>query len=96
MRERGSYESGSEHRVLPSCDVEVHRVIYDELCLGKIRRESKEEYRRIINGLVSSGAQGIILGGTEIGLLAGSEDSPVPVFDTTRIHAQAAVESALA
>jgi len=74
----------------------VHRVIYDELCLGEIRRESQEAYREIIRLLASRGAQGIILGCTEIGLLIGSEDSPVPVFDTTRIHAEAAVEFALA
>jgi aspartate racemase len=74
----------------------VHRVIYDELCLGEIRQESKEAYRRIIKGLASSGAQGIILGCTEIGLLVGAEDSPVPVFDTTQVHAEAAVEFALA
>ena len=73
----------------------VHRVIYDELCFGEIRKGSKEAYRRIIKNLVRSGAQGIILGCTEIGLLIGVKDSPVPVFDTTRIHAEAAVEFAL-
>lgn len=73
----------------------VHRVIYDELCLGEIRRASKEAYRRIIENLVRSGAQGIILGCTEIGLLIRAKDSPVPIFDTTRIHAEAAVEFAL-
>jgi aspartate racemase len=73
----------------------VHRVIYDELCLGKIRQTSKEQYGNVIENLVHQGAQGIILGCTEISLLVGVEDSPVPVFDTTRIHAQAAVEYAL-
>ena len=73
----------------------VHRVIYDELCLGEIRGASKEAYRRIIESLVRSGAQGVILGCTEIGLMIGAKDSPVPVFDTTRIHAEAAVEFAL-
>jgi aspartate racemase len=73
----------------------VHRVIYDELCLGKIKRDSKEEYIRIMEHLVAEGAEGIILGCTEISLLVGQEDSSVPLFDTTRIHAVAAVEFAL-
>lgn len=73
----------------------IHRVIYDELCLGEIRRTSKEAYRGVMKSLVGNGAQGIILGCTEIGLLIGVEDSSVPVFDTTRIHAEAAVEYAL-
>ena len=74
----------------------VHQIIYDELCLGKIVGRSRARYREIMDNLVRGGAQGIILGCTEIGLLVGSEDSPVPVFDTTRIHAKAAVECALA
>jgi len=73
----------------------VHQIIYDELCLGEVRQASKEAYRVIMKNLVSRGAQAIILGCTEIGLLVGVEDSPVPVFDTTRIHAEAAVEYAL-
>jgi len=73
----------------------IHRVIYDELCLGKIERRSKEEYGSIIENLVGRGADGIILGCTEIGLLVDNEDSRVPVFDTTKIHAEAAVEYAL-
>lgn len=73
----------------------VHRIIYDELVVGKILPESKAAYRRIIDNLVSAGAQGIILGCTEIGLLVKPEDSPVPVYDTTRIHAEAAVDLAL-
>jgi len=73
----------------------VHDVIYDELCLGKIRQESKRRYIDIMGHLVRSGAQGIILGCTEIGLLVGQGDSEVPMFDTTRIHAEAAVEYAL-
>lgn len=67
----------------------VHRVIYDELCLGIIREESRAEYRRIMAGLAQRGTEGIILGCTEIGLLVGAEDSSVPVFDTTAIHAEA-------
>jgi aspartate racemase len=74
----------------------VHRVIYDELCLGITREESRRNYRAVIKGLVANGAQGVILGCTEIGLLVRPEDSPVPDFDTTRIHAEAAVEWALA
>lgn len=73
----------------------VHRVIYDELCLGKINADSREAYRRVIADLVSRGAQGIILGCTEIGLLIAPGDVDVPLFDTTEIHARAAVESAL-
>lgn len=73
----------------------VHRVIYDELVLGQIRAESRAEYRRIILKLAQAGAQGVILGCTEIGLLVRAEDSPLPLFDTTRIHAEAAVDFAL-
>ena len=73
----------------------VHRVIYDELVLGQIRPASQEQYVRIMARLAAQGAEGIILGCTEIGLLVGDQDSPVPLFDTTRIHAVAAVEYAL-
>jgi aspartate racemase len=73
----------------------VHRVIYDELCLGAIREDSRERYRAIIARLVARGAQGIIFGCTEIGLLVSGADSPVPVFDTTAIHAASAVGAAL-
>lgn len=70
----------------------VHDVIYEELCLGVVRDESRDEYRRIMRALASEGAQGILLGCTEIDLLVGAADSPVPVFDTTRLHAERAVE----
>lgn len=73
----------------------VHRVIYEELCLGRVVDPSREEYRRIMRGLVAAGAQGIVLGCTEIPMLVGPEDSPVPVFDTTAIHARRAAEWAL-
>ena len=73
----------------------VHDVIYDELCLGKIRRASRDRYRQVISNLVNSGAEAIILGCTEIGLLVKPEDSPVPLFDTTEIHAAAAVKWAI-
>lgn len=74
----------------------VHRVVYDELCLGVVREESRAAYRTIIGGLVAEGAEGIVLGCTEIELLVGAADSPVPLFPTARIHAQAAVDAALA
>ena len=73
----------------------VHRVIYEELCRGSILEPSRAEFRRIIAGLAARGAQGVILGCTEIGLLVRDEDSPVPLFDTTEIHAIAAVDLAL-
>ena len=74
----------------------VHRIIYDELCAGIIQSDSKQKYADIIRRLVKKGAEGIILGCTEIGLLVKQEDSPVPLFDTTEIHARAAVKYALA
>ncbi len=74
----------------------VHRVIYDELCVGVVRQESRAAYQGVIQGLVDRGAEGVVLGCTEIELLVGAEDSPVPVFPTTRLHAEAAVELALA
>ncbi|MGB3572296.1 MAG: aspartate/glutamate racemase family protein, partial [Phormidesmis sp.] len=74
----------------------VHDVIYDELCLGKIRRRSRDRFRQIIANLVASGAEAVILGCTEIGLLIDAKDSTVPLFDTTEIHAQAAVKWAIA
>ena len=73
----------------------VHRVIYDELCLGKSLEASRTEYCRIIQRLVARGAQGVILGCTEISMLVGTADSPVPIFDTTSIHARKAAEWAL-
>jgi aspartate racemase len=74
----------------------VHRVIYDELCVGVIDDGSRDEYRRIMAGLAERGAEAILLGCTEIDLLVGAADSPVPVFDTTRLHAERAVELAIA
>lgn len=73
----------------------VHEVIYNELCLGITKDDSRARYREIINSLVAMGAEGVILGCTEIMLLIGQDDSPVPVFDTTTIHAEAAVRAAL-
>jgi aspartate racemase len=73
----------------------VHRVIYDELCVGVVNDHSRREYRRIIGDLAERGAEAILLGCTEIDLLVGPDDAPVPVFDTTRLHAERAVEMAL-
>jgi aspartate racemase len=73
----------------------VDRVIFDELCQGKIIDASREEYVRIIGGLAEAGARGVILGCTEIGLLVKPDDSPLPVFDTAQIHASRAVDLAL-
>lgn len=73
----------------------VNRVIYEELCLGMVRDESRDQYRAIMERLVAQGAQGIILGCTEITLLVSASDSHVPLFDTTRLHALAAVDFAL-
>lgn len=73
----------------------VHRIIYDELCMGEIRESSREQYVSIMEHLIENGAEGIVLGCTEIGLLVGDEDCRVPLFDTTEIHAVAAVEHAL-
>lgn len=74
----------------------VHRIIYEELVLGQIRPASRERYQSIIENLTVAGAQGVILGCTEIGLLVKAEDCRIPVFDTTAIHAAAAVDLALA
>lgn len=74
----------------------VHRVIYDELCQGRIISQSRKHYVEIIRRLGNEGAQGVILGCTEISLLVGPNDSPLEVFDTTDIHARRAVEWALA
>lgn len=71
---------------------EVHRIIYDELCKGQIVDSSRQYYRQVITDLANEGAEGVILGCTEIGLLIKQTDSPIPVFDTTAIHAAAAVD----
>lgn len=74
----------------------IHNVIYNELVVGRIQPQSREQYLMIIKHMIEEGAEGIILGCTEIGLLVKQSDCPVPVFDTTRIHAEAAVAFALA
>jgi aspartate racemase len=73
----------------------VHRIIYDELCVGVISEASRQVYQRVIEALTERGAQAIILGCTEIGLLIKPEHSALPLFDTTELHAQAAVAFAL-
>ena len=73
----------------------VHRVIYEELCQGDLQAESRTQYRQIMQRLVEKGAEGMILGCTEIALLVGPEDAPIPVFDTTRLHARYAATWAL-
>ena len=74
----------------------MHRIIYEELVAGIVDDGSRSAYRAVIARLVEAGAQAIILGCTEIMLLVGPDDSPVPVFDTTAIHVDALVEAALA
>ncbi len=73
----------------------VHKIIYDELCLGIISERSRASYRAAINHLVEAGAEGIILGCTEIELLLADSESPVPLFPTTRLHVKAAVAVSL-
>ncbi|BCR23735.1 aspartate/glutamate racemase family protein [Aquipseudomonas alcaligenes] len=74
---------------------EVHRVIYEELCRGVVSEVSRQAYRQVISRLVARGAQAVILGCTEIGLLVRADDAEVPLFDTCVLHAQAAAERAL-
>lgn len=74
---------------------EVNRIIYDELCLGQIKESSKQTYLSLIDNLKKAGAEAVILGCTEIGLLVKQEDTDVPLFDTTVIHAQKAAEFAV-
>jgi aspartate racemase len=75
---------------------EVHRIIYDELCHNVVRPESRERYREIMAELVGRGAEGLILGCTEITLLVSQADTSVPLFDTTALHVQAALDWLLA
>ena len=89
-------ERGLEVLIPEDNDMEmINRVIFDELCVGKILPESKREFLKVIEKLQNRGAEGVILGCTEIGLLVKQADTDLPVFDTTEIHAKAAVEFAL-
>ena len=94
---RGRLESHGLQVLVPDAEdrAEVHRIIYEELCLGVLDDGSRETYRQAIARLVARGAQGVILGCTEIELLVGPQDSSVPVFPTTRLHVEAAVELAV-
>lgn len=95
-RERLAERFGLETLVPDAADRRlIHRVIFDELCLGSIREESRAAFRQVIARLAEQGAEAIILGCTEIGLLVRAADSPVPLYDTTRLHAEAAVAAAL-
>ena len=73
----------------------VHDIIYDELCMGIVRPESKQAYQQVIEKLIVAGADSVILGCTEIGMLIGQDDLTIPVLDTTYIHARAAMSFAL-
>lgn len=96
-RDRLTQYHGLDVIVPPSVERDaVHRIIYEELCLGTIRPESRQVYQAVMAALVAQGAQAIILGCTEISLLIGDQDSSVPLFDTTAIHARAAALLALA
>jgi aspartate racemase len=83
--------------LVPDVDdrAEVHRIIYEELCFGILREQSRQRYREVIDRLARAGAEGIILGCTEIEMLISADDSPVPVFPTTRLHVEAAVDASL-
>jgi len=75
--------------------MKTHRIIYDELCQGIVRDDSRAAYRAIAARLVDRGADSLILGCTEVGMLLGADDLAVPVFDTTQIHADRALDAAL-
>lgn len=95
---RDRLESHGLTVLVPSEDDQamVHRVIYDELCLGVVRDESRAGYVDVVDRLVQRGAEGVILGCTEIEMLIGPDDLDVPSFPTTRIHVEAALDAALA
>lgn len=94
---RARLESHGLRVIVPGEDDQalVHRVIYDELCRGEVLPESRRAYLEVVDRLLARGAQGVILGCTEIELLIGPDDLPVPSFPTTRIHIEAAVDAAV-
>lgn len=94
---RERLESQGLEVIIPDADDRetVHRIIYEELCLGTIKPASREQYQGVMQRLVEGGAQAIILGCTEIGLLVDQSDASVPLFDTTALHAQAAADWAI-
>jgi aspartate racemase len=95
---RGRLEGAGLSVIVPDARArdDVHRVIYDELCQGQIRDESRSRFRSVMAELVAAGAQGIVAGCTEIGLLVGAQDCTVALFDTALIHAESAADWALA
>jgi len=96
-RERLAERHGLEVGIPGEADRErVHRVIYDELCVGRIRDGSRRAFAGVLGRLADAGCEGVILGCTEIPLPVAPGDSPVPLFDTTALHARAAVDRALA
>jgi aspartate racemase len=97
MKERLRQAHGLEVLV-PGADerADIHRIIYDELCAGIVRDESRAIYRRVIRSLAARGAEAVILGCTEITLLVTAADSGLPLLDSTALHAAAAVDFALA
>lgn len=96
-RRRLSGRHGLEVTVPDAADrAEVNRVIFEELVLGRVEARSKARYLAIMEGLVAAGAEGVVAGCTEIGMLVSQRDLAVPLFDTTELHARAAVEAALA
>ena len=97
LRERLEQDHGLQVLVPGEADrAELHRIIYEELCTGVVREESRRTYQRVIASLAEQGAQAVVLGCTEITLLIQPHDSVLPVLDTTRLHAQAAVDFSLA
>jgi len=97
LKERLAQRFGLEVLVPePAERQQVHRIIYEELCAGVVRDDSRQAYRKVIAALCARGAQAIVLGCTEIALLVGQGDAPVPLLDTTALHARAAVDFALA
>ena len=95
---RGRLESLGLEVLVPDAEdrAEVHRIIYEELCVGVLEDRSRSELVEVVRRMADRGAQGAILGCTELELLLGPDDAPVPVFPTTRLHVEAAVELALA
>lgn len=95
---RGRLEAAGLRVIIPGAEDRqiVHRVIYDELCLGRINDDSRREYLRIIEKMQDDGAEGVIEGCTEIVMLVQQSDTGVPLFDTTAIHAEEAVRLAIA
>lgn len=95
-RRRFEYPHGIDIVIPTDAEMnEIHRIIFEELCLGILRDESRHTFRRVIASLEGQGIEGLILGCTEIGLLIGQDDAAVPLFDTTALHAAAAVDFAL-